>query len=122
MAPEIAAGDLLVTRLVRPIDVSVGDVVTFRDPSRNGELVTHRVVEALDEGARFSFVTRGDANTGVERWSVHAGGSVGLLALRIPSLGYALAWLHLPAVRAALLLGAAGILALVGLRRVWSDG
>jgi hypothetical protein len=51
-----------------------GQVVTFSDPSRAKKLITHRVrsVNVVDGTARF--VTRGDANTGVERWSLSAAG------------------------------------------------
>jgi signal peptidase I len=77
MAPAIGVGDVVVTRLVDPSDVAVHDVVTFRDSSRSGELVTHRVTRVEERSGRFAFVTKGDANTAVERWSIDADGKVG---------------------------------------------
>jgi hypothetical protein len=34
------------------------------------------------------FVTRGDANTGVERWQVPESGQIGKVTLHVPKLGY----------------------------------
>ena len=48
-------------------DLTVGQIVTFRDTDENGDVffVTHRIVEIGEEGGRIATVTtRGDANTG----------------------------------------------------------
>src|SRR3712207_1677635 len=42
MRPTIAAGDVLVTRLVRPATVAPRAIITFQDPYRKGRLLTHR--------------------------------------------------------------------------------
>jgi signal peptidase len=120
MAPAIQGGDVVVTRLVRPSTVEPGDVVTFRDPSRQGDLVTHRVVQVRPEANVLAFVTRGDANTGEERWSIGGDGTIGAAAFRVPRAGHVLAWLRLPAVRTALLVVSALALAGLALRRIWS--
>ncbi len=120
MAPALRAGDVVVTKSGRARQASAGDIVSFAHPTREGILVTHRIVRTQEQGRRIAFVTRGDANTGVERWSIDANGTIGQLAWRIPKLGYAISWLALPAVR--LLLVTAGALILGGalLRRIWS--
>jgi signal peptidase len=120
MAPAIQSGDIVVTRLVRPTSVRPGDVITFRDSSRHGELVTHRLVEARGEGDRVSFVTRGDANTGEERWSIDSEGTIGATAFRVPKAGHILSRLRVPAVRMSLLVSSALVLAVLALRRIWS--
>jgi signal peptidase I len=119
MAPAIESGDVVVTRLVRPSAVGPGDVVTFRDTTREGELVTHRVVQVTRQGDRVSFVTRGDANTGEERWSVDPHGTIGATAFRVPRAGRLLAWLRMPFVRAGVLLSSALVIAVLALRRIW---
>lgn len=119
MTPAIATGDVVVTKLVRPTAISVGDVVTFRDASRSGAVVTHRAVEVEREATKVSFVTKGDANGAVEEWSVDAGGEVGKLFLRIPKLGYLLAWATLPGVRTLLVAIAAVLLGIAALRSIW---
>jgi signal peptidase I len=122
MSPSIGTADVIVTRVVHPGAVKIGDVVTFRDPSRSEELVTHRVTEMVRRGNTFSFVTRGDANTGVERWSVAADGTVGRYLFRIPKVGYVLGWVAVPLIRSALMVGAALFLGTAALRRIWSSG
>ena len=120
MQPAIAAGDLLLTRLGPPAAVRTGDVVTFADPGRGGRLITHRVTERRVQGDRWAFVTRGDANTASERWTVAGDGSVGRLVVRVPRAGFAVAWLTSPIPR-LLLLGAGGLaLAILLLRRIWA--
>jgi signal peptidase len=120
MSPAIGTGDLVVTRRVHPQTIHVGDVVTFRDPSRNQDLVTHRVVKMQPHGAKISFETRGDANTGVEDWDIARNGTVGRYRFRIPRIGYALVWVAMPFARIALVVGACLILGFVLLRSVWS--
>jgi signal peptidase len=119
MAPAIRTGDLLVARDVPPREARVGDVVTFHAPG-TGRLLTHRVVERrLPPGGRWAFVTRGDANSGVERWSIPTRGKMGRVELRLPKAGYAAAWLGQP-LWCVLLVGGGGLmLALLLARRIW---
>jgi signal peptidase I len=119
MSPTIQTGDLVLSRLVHPGDIAVDDVVTFRDQSRSNELVTHRVLSVRREGRRYAFVTRGDANTGVERWAIDDRGTVGLVAVTVPKAGYVLTWLGTRPVRVTLIVVAALVLAAASLRRIW---
>ncbi|HEX9890834.1 MAG TPA: signal peptidase I [Actinomycetota bacterium] len=120
MEPAIHTGDVVLSRVTSPQEIEVGDVVTFRDPTRDDALITHRVIGMEREGGSFAFVTRGDANTGIERWNVAAGGTVGRVSLRIPRLGYVASWLGIPAVRLSVLLLAAALLTFDLLRRIWA--
>src|SRR3712207_6626112 len=96
MAPAIRTGDLLLTKVIPPRKAKVGDVVSFHSPD-GGRLLTHRVVDReLQPGGRWSFVTRGDANTGVEQWGVDSEGRIGRVSLRLPKAGYAVAWIGQP--------------------------
>jgi signal peptidase I len=119
MRPALTAGDLLVTRRVRPSQVRVGDIITFKEPSRPGILLTHRVTELARQGEHYSVVTRGDANTGSERWSMPASGTVGRLALRLPKLGWVASWLARPQVRFTCVAMAGLLLGVELLRRIW---
>jgi len=121
MTPAIRTGDIVVTKLVHPDAVRIGDVVTFRDPTRNEDLVTHRVVKIHPEGATIAFETRGDANTGVEDWDVARDGTIGRYRWRIGGLGYAVVWIAIPGARIALVVCACLLLGSVLLRRVWSS-
>jgi signal peptidase len=88
MEPALNVGDVVVARQIPAARAQPGQVVTFSDPSRPKKLITHRVrsVSVVDGTARF--VTRGDANTGVERWTIPADGTVGLVERRVPKIGY----------------------------------
>jgi signal peptidase len=119
MAPAIMAGDLIVTKTSRPGDVKRGDIVTFADSSRGGALVTHRVVRKREERNSVSFVTRGDANSGVERWTIASDGNVGKLSFRIPKVGFFIAWLTVPAVRFSFVSIGALLLGAFVVRRIW---
>ena len=119
MAPAIHAGDLVVTRPVSPGIVTVGQIVTFADPLKPGRLITHRAIEITHQQHRVGFVTQGDANTGVERWSVDLDGAVGVHVLTIPNAGFAVHWLGRPELRVTLLTLAVVILTTGVMRRIW---
>lgn len=90
MEPAIATGDVVVTRPIAATAIRSGQVITFRDPDDPSRLLTHRVRRAVRDGARVDVVTQGDANTGVERWSVDEGGRVGFVGYRLPYVGFVL--------------------------------
>lgn len=100
MAPAVRTGDAVVSRVVHPSAVGVGDVVTFVDVTRGDRLITHRVVEVRHDGGHYAFVTKGDRNSGVERWNIEENGTLGRMAWRVPKLGFAVAVMSDPGWRA----------------------
>jgi signal peptidase len=122
MAPYLKAGDLLAVQRISPADARPGDVVTFKEPSRPGILLTHRVVSKSLRDGQYEFVTRGDANTGSERWTVKSSGTIGRLLVRVPKAGKVVSWLGQPPVRFLFLTVASLLLAVEVLRRIWSSG
>ena len=119
MEPTIHTGDIVVVRSVSPLDARVGDVVMFRSPEQPAKLITHRMISMRVRGETVYVVTRGDANTGVERWSVPTTGTIGRAEYRIPKLGYATNRLGSRVGRLAFLVVPACLLALVELCRIW---
>lgn len=103
MEPNVGTGDLVLTLPIRPGEAASGDVITFQAPGGDGRLLTHRVASSMREGGDYRFVTKGDANTGVERWAVPADGRIGRVVARVPKAGYALALTRSPAARLALI-------------------
>jgi len=88
MYPEIQAGDLIVCRTVEAEDVEVGDVISFFDPAGNGSsIVTHRVIEIVNEDGARMFRTRGDNNNTEDKVLVGADDLVGTYKSRIPGAG-----------------------------------
>lgn len=88
MYPQIESGDLIFCRTVEAEQVQVGDVISFFDPAGSGtSVVTHRVVEIVQEGQGISFRTKGDANNVEDRVLVPAENLVGIYRSRIPGAG-----------------------------------
>lgn len=119
MEPTIGTGDAIVVRNIAPRDMRIGDIVTFRDPDDQSRMMTHRVRGLDVRDGSVHVITKGDANTGVERWSVPLGGKVGLVRSRLPGIGRAFVWSRTAPGRLLLLVVPAGLLCLLALRRVW---
>lgn len=88
MEPVIDSGDLIIVRQIDGKDVAVGDVIAFFDPdSKNNSVLTHRVVEVMDNADGLSFRTKGDANNSEDITPVAADKLVGLYKTRIAGAG-----------------------------------
>lgn len=68
MYPDIKSGDLIICSTVEPQDVEIGDVISFYDPAGNGtSVVTHAVIDIVEEDGRLSFKTKGINNNTEDR-------------------------------------------------------
>jgi signal peptidase len=120
MIPTVNVGDLVVDSVVTPEKLHAGDLATFRQPD-TGRLVTHRIQSILWRGGIADVITRGDANSVGENWSVTADAKVGKVIFRIPRIGYVVGALGTPAGQLSL----AGLAALLGiwiLVVIWQPG
>ena len=73
MYPDIKSGDLIICKTVDPKDVKEGDVISFYDPASKGTaVVTHMVIEIIDEDGKLSFRTKGINNNTDDRLPVSA--------------------------------------------------
>jgi signal peptidase len=119
MEPTIHTGDAVVDEPISPLEARVGDIVTFKDPSRGGELVTHRLRSVRPSGGTVAMVTKGDANTAVERWTIPVNGSIGRVAYRLPNAGHVIATIRGRFGRLLLIALPALLLGLYELSRIW---
>jgi signal peptidase len=119
MEPTISTGDVVVERQISPLDARLGDVVSFKDPEDASVLITHRVQSMVVHDGVVSFVTKGDANTGVERWKVSADGTIGKVEYHVWRLGYLLSWIRGPLGRVVLVVVPALVLGAYELVRIW---
>ena len=88
MYPEIESGDLIICHTIEPNEVKEGDVIAFFDPAGNGtSIVTHRVVEIVEENGTYSFRTRGDNNNTEDKDLVPGENLVGIYKSRIGGAG-----------------------------------
>lgn len=88
MYPEISAGDLIICNTLEPQEVRVDDVISFFDPMGSGtSVVTHRVLEVIEEDGQLSYRTKGDNNNAEDQVLVPEKNLVGIYRSRIPGLG-----------------------------------
>ncbi len=89
MEPAIGVDDMIVIKDKK--SYQVGDVITF---STGGNLpVTHRIVGTDEQGR---FLTKGDANNGVDREPVAQADVLGKVIVVIPRVGVLIDWLKTP--------------------------
>ena len=89
MYPEIKSGDMIVCKTIDAKDVEVGDVISFYDPEGNGTtVVTHEVIEIIEENGKLSFKTKGINNNTEDRLPVPADKVIAeYTGFRIPGAG-----------------------------------
>jgi signal peptidase len=119
MRPAIRAGDLVITRSQPATSIRRGDIVSFHDPGRHGELVTHRVEAVQPGGRQIDFLTRGDANRAPEPWAVARSAQVPRMVARVPAIGRGISWMADRWARTLLLSAVALVLGTALLRRIW---
>lgn len=88
MLPEIKSGDLIICHTIDAEAVREKDVIAFFDPVGNGSsVVTHRVVEIVNEDGKLFFRTKGDNNNVEDKALVPAENLVGIYKARIAGAG-----------------------------------
>lgn len=89
MYPEIESGDIIICSTAKAEDIKEEDVISFFDPAGNGtSIVTHRVIEIIEEDGKILFRTRGDNNNIEDKEPVPAENLVGTYQMRIPGAGH----------------------------------
>lgn len=96
MAPAIPVGSAVAIRPVSAADLSVGDAITFVEPSNPDVLVTHRIVDLEPRAGETMLTTRGDANNAADSVEVPASRTVGRVIVALPLLGYLMVGLGSP--------------------------
>ena len=86
MRPMLEPGDMIVTKKVQADNIAVGEVITYR--VSNDTLVTHRVIEVLEENGSYRFRTQGDANNTEDQQLIESSNIVGSYVFKIPKGGY----------------------------------
>ena len=93
MAPQLKTGDLVVTRLVAPEVIAVGDIITFHSPPGMAEsLISHRVI-GIQQNSPLSFKTKGDANASADPFITPGRDVVSRVSFHFPLLGWTVIFL-----------------------------
>ena len=89
MYPVIESGDLIICKGAEAEEIQVGDIIAFFDPAGNGTtIVTHRVIEVVEENGQLAWRTKGDNNNTEDRLLVPADKLVAVYEdTRIPGAG-----------------------------------
>ena len=88
MYPVIQSGDLIICHTAEAGDIEAGDVIVFFDPMGNGTtVVTHRVLEIVEEDGQISYRTKGDNNNAEDQVAVPGKSLLGTYEKRIPGAG-----------------------------------
>ncbi|MGY1808174.1 signal peptidase I [Blastococcus sp. SYSU D00669] len=113
MAPQIEAGDVVISTPLDVEDVTEGMVISYHIPIDDHRVVTHRVVsvEHGDDGS-VTVRTKGDANTAVDPWQATLQGDTAYqVQAVVPELGHVIQFLREPVVSKTLVWGAPALLA-----------
>ncbi len=84
MSPYIKAGDIVIVQKTSPAEITVDDVIQFREENMK---VIHRVVSLHEENSSFLFVTKGDANEREDAAPVAGDQIMGKVVKVIPKIG-----------------------------------
>lgn len=91
MIPDIMPKDVIFTKKVDIEDIKENDVITFvsSDNRFAGSIITHRVVEIIDDDPEhIKFRTKGDNNTVSDLALVEDYNVLGRVIFKIPKVGY----------------------------------
>lgn len=94
METEIYKGDLVVVKNVDAETLKKNDVIAFRD--NEDYVVTHRIVEVINENGKLKFITKGDNNNTNDFDYVEISDVEGVYKFKIPDLGNVLLFLQKP--------------------------
>jgi signal peptidase len=118
MEPTLHVGSVVLSARIPAVEAQPGQIVTFHDPTRHGQLVSHRLLRMRVRDDVAQMETRGDANSASEQWSMPANGTIGRVDYRIPLLGRMRSQLDSRVVRLALL-GGVPLCGLLVLLELW---
>lgn len=97
METEIYTGDLIVVKKVDISSLEKGDVIAFYTDDTKKTIVTHRIMDILNEEGSVKFITKGDNNNTRDAGEVDANLVVGEYQnIRIKGLGNVAMFLQTP--------------------------
>lgn len=101
MEPEIHTGSSVVTDKVHNSLLKVNDVITFID--RSNGVITHRIIEIVNDGQGVGFKTKGDANKSEDIEIVRPVNILGKVLYSVPFAGYIINYTNTMQVRLGIL-------------------
>ncbi|HZJ68872.1 MAG TPA: signal peptidase I [Candidatus Eisenbacteria bacterium] len=96
MEPIVTLGDLAFVKITPIEDITENDIIAFRQNKSDKTAVLHRVKEKTKEDGEIAFVTKGDANPGVDDHRVKPDEIDGKYIGKIAKLGRLALFLQTP--------------------------
>jgi len=121
MRPSMPVGSMVVDTPIALDKIRVGDVITFQAPIEDHRVVSHRVVQIVDEGtSRPTIITKGDANNAEDPWrATLTSAPAWKVRTAVPMVGFAVLALRDPNVHRVLVYVIPSLLAGVWLVSIW---
>ena len=93
MKPVINKGDAIILKKVTPkTELKKGDIVAYTNED-NTRTIVHRIAEVSKSNGKKAYVTKGDANNGVDSNVVSPSQIKGIVKFKIPFIAYPTVWL-----------------------------
>ena len=93
MESEINSGDIAVAKEIDVIKLKKGDIIAFRSGK---SVITHRIVDIIDENGVLEFVTKGDNNNNNDKNVVTSNNVEGKYVFRLKGVGNFAMFLQTP--------------------------
>lgn len=79
MKPSYDTDTLILVKKTDPSEIQVGDVISFysADPALDGAVNTHRVTETEQDGTKWRYTTKGDANNVPDQYGTDSDALIG---------------------------------------------
>ena len=121
MRPAFDPGDMVVVTPEPLRDVRVGQVISYRIPTGDHHVESHRVIQVIRRGGQISVRTKGDANNGPDPWTATLHGTTAWQVRAVlPKLGWAIFWFRTPLMHELTVLLAPLLLALLCVLQIWT--
>lgn len=93
MKNEINAGDLVLTKEIDSENLKIGDIISFKNDEF---VVTHRIVDIVNENGEKKFITKGDNNDANDPESVKQENIEGIYISKVSGLGNVAMFIQTP--------------------------
>lgn len=92
MEPNLYRGDMvLVEKSDKYDELEVGEILVYR---HSNVIMVHRIAEKREDAGKWTFITKGDANSSEDSWAVGQSDIIGIAKGKIAAFGYPTLWLN----------------------------
>lgn len=96
MEPTFKVGGVVVVQPADPMNIKMGDIITYEALKVPEVLVTHRIVGVTQANGSITFQTKGDANNFTDMNAIPPENIKGKVWLYVPLFGYFVAFVKTP--------------------------